>query len=216
MSRMRFLSVAGALAVAMGAAGAASAYVIVDGSFESPNVGGNAIYRPIVSQSSFSGNSGVDGGEFGFATAVDGVQAGFLQSGAGAAEIDLSVHGLTVGDTYSLSYYDTQRSGYGILPYTVSINGAQIYSGSPAQTSYTEVTTGTFVAGGTDATLTFFAPDIGGDSDTAIDAIVVNGDGSPTTYGSSAVPEPANWALMLVGFGAAGAAVRSRRKAIVA
>jgi hypothetical protein len=35
------------------------------------------------------------------------------------------------------------------------------------------------------------------------------------TFGG-AVPEPGTWALMIVGFGAAGAMVRSRRKAIVA
>jgi hypothetical protein len=32
------------------------------------------------------------------------------------------------------------------------------------------------------------------------------------TFNASAVPEPATWAMMLVGFGAIGAAARSRRR----
>ncbi|UAK24031.1 PEPxxWA-CTERM sorting domain-containing protein [Sphingomonas nostoxanthinifaciens] len=49
---------------------------------------------------------------------------------------------------------------------------------------------------------------------------VVPGDGtslvkSAVTITTAAVPEPASWALMLVGFGAAGTAMRSRRKLAV-
>jgi len=36
--------------------------------------------------------------------------------------------------------------------------------------------------------------------------------GSATPGGGGAVPEPATWAMMLVGFGAVGAAVRRRRR----
>ncbi len=191
MNTVRLLSVAAAMSAAMGAAGAASAYVIYDGSFEAPNVPGGDVYDPIIAEGGFSGDAGVDGGLFAYATPPDGHQDGFLQSvGSGAAEIDLAVHGLTIGDTYSFSYYDAQRGGYGLLPYTVSVDGTSIYSGTPSSTSFTKVTTSTFVATDTDPTLTFFAPDpmTGGDDDSAIDAIVVNGDGSPTTYGVSTVP----------------------------
>ena len=44
-------------------------------------------------------------------------------------------------------------------------------------------------------------------------SIVINAAGSLTTGG---VPEPATWAMMLVGFGGIGAAMRSRRKVAVA
>jgi hypothetical protein len=39
-------------------------------------------------------------------------------------------------------------------------------------------------------------------------------EGSVTLYGHYAVPEPASWTLMLLGFGAAGSFLRARRRAI--
>ena len=39
---------------------------------------------------------------------------------------------------------------------------------------------------------------------------------SPDIVLSGAVPEPGTWALMIMGFGGAGAMLRSRRKALVA
>ena len=41
-------------------------------------------------------------------------------------------------------------------------------------------------------------------------------DGSPAQFTLTAVPEPANWALMLVGFGGLGVAMRSRRRLVAA
>jgi hypothetical protein len=213
MNRIQALVIAGALTAF---AGSASAYVVYDGSFEFPAAPGSDVYDPVTSQGIFEDDAGVDGGAFGY-TPVDGRQSGFLQAnGAGPAVIQLEVHGLTMGDTYSFSFYDSQRGGYGLLPYTVSVDNTQIYSGAPSSTTPTKVTTNTFVASDTDPDLTFYAADIGGDSDTGIDAIVVNGDGSPTTYGVPTVPEPASWALMLAGVGLAGAAARTRRRAITA
>ena len=43
-----------------------------------------------------------------------------------------------------------------------------------------------------------------------LDNIIVNGDLAP----SAAVPEPATWAMMILGFGAAGAMLRQRRAAL--
>ncbi len=48
-------------------------------------------------------------------------------------------------------------------------------------------------------------------SDLAVRYQAVNGNGSATGQVVTAVPEPASWALMLIGFGAVGASMRSRR-----
>jgi hypothetical protein len=217
MNRKQALVLAGALTAFAGSA-SASTYQIVDGSFESPNSGYQ--YDPQYTDAVFTGNAGVDGGQFGFATPPDGAQDGFLQTGAGAAVISLNVYGLIGGDTYSFSFYDAQRSGYGLNPYTVAVNGQTIYSGTPSSTAFTQVTTDSFVSPLGPIVITFTAPDHPGDNDTAIDAITLNGaPGVGTTYVNptpTGVPEPASWALMLLGFGGAGAAVRSRRGAIAA
>jgi hypothetical protein len=42
------------------------------------------------------------------------------------------------------------------------------------------------------------------------DNVTANG----TTYNFEAVPEPATWAMMIMGFGAAGSVVRRRRQAL--
>ena len=218
MNRIQALAIAGALTAFAGAA-SASTYQIVDGSFESPSVHGGDTYNPSYTDAIFTGDSGVDGGQFAFATPPDGFQDGFLQTtGAGDAVITLAVYGFTIGDTYSFSFYDAQRSGYGLNPYTVSVDGQTIYSGAPSSTTFTKITTGTFTAANSSDYVVFDAPNQPGDNDTAIDFITVNGTpGVGTTYLAptpTGVPEPASWALMLAGFGAAGAAIRSRRRAI--
>ena len=214
MTMIKALAMIGALT---GMAGSASAYVIYDGSFEFPSVPRSDVYRPIIAEGGFSGDAGVDGGAFSYFMPPDGHQDGFLQSvGSGAAEIDLAVHGLTIGDTYSFSYYDAQRSGYGLLPYTVSVDGTSIYSGTPSSFAFTKVTTSTFVATrhGPDPDLLRARPDDGRRRTRRSTRSWSTATAARRAYGVSTVPEPASWALMLVGFGAAGAAVRSRRKAI--
>jgi hypothetical protein len=59
-----------------------------------------------------------------------------------------------------------------------------------------------FKATGANATLTFAS-----DEDTAYGPALDN-----VSITSGAVPEPATWALMIVGFGAVGATLRSRRR----
>ncbi len=61
----------------------------------------------------------------------------------------------------------------------------------------------TFVADGTTTTLGFTSS-IGGSYGAALDAVSVSG----------AVPEPATWALMILGFGAVGGALRRRTPAM--
>jgi hypothetical protein len=50
----------------------------------------------------------------------------------------------------------------------------------------------------------------------SVDSVGYPQNGTPGTFSVTAVPEPATWAMMLVGFGGLGAAMRSRRKLVAA
>jgi hypothetical protein len=189
------------IAVAGGLAGAASAASIADSSFETPVVGAGYVYGPAVIGATFTNGAGVqgNGSAWGFAAAPDGNQTAFLQSG-GASSIDLNVTGLLLGGTYEFSFFEAQRPNYGINSFTVSFNGTQIGSFTPTTPAWTQVTTHSFTALNTQGTLTFASAARFGDNDTGLDAITIAG----------GVPEPASWALMIGGFGLAGAALRRR------
>lgn len=53
-------------------------------------------------------------------------------------------------------------------------------------------------------------------NDLLLDAVVDRAGISYTLFSNSAVPEPASWALMLLGFGGLGAALRNRRRLLAA
>jgi hypothetical protein len=210
MNMLKLFVAAGALALSCGAVGAASAASIADYSFENPAGVSGFLYRPTgVSGVTFTGDAGVAGGA-GFDTPLDGVQNAFLQStGDSGAQIDISVTGLIAGHVYSFSFLDDQRAGYGLNPYTVSFDGAPLGSFSPNASGWTARTTAVFTAVASSGTLSFAAPLHGYDNDAGIDAITLHG------VGAAAVPEPAAWALMLVGFGGVGACLRRQRRVLV-
>ena len=204
MNIFKLFAAAGALALSCGAVGAASAASIANSSFEDPVTGG-FYYRPVVAGVVFTGDAGVARGT-GFDAAPDGSQNAFLQStNDSGAQIDISVTGLTPGAVYSFSFFDDQRSGYGVNAYTVSFDGKTIGSFSPSSAGWTARTTDLFTAGNASGTLTFAAPLLCCDNDAGIDAITLN------SAGGVGVPEPATWALMLVGFGGLGVSLRRQR-----
>jgi hypothetical protein len=202
MNTFKLLAVAGAVALSTGAASAAT---IADHSFENPT-GAGFDYSPVVSGIVFTGDAGI-AGPGNFDPAPDGVQNAFLQSTADSgAQIDISVTGLTPGDVYSFSYFDDQRTYYGVAAYTVSFDGSTIASYSPEAVGWTARTTGAFTALASSGTLTFAAPLLCCDNGAGIDDVTLNGGGT------TGVPEPAAWALMLVGFAGLGAVTRARRR----
>lgn len=142
----------------------------------------------------------------------NGDQAILLNEGADS-KISHALNNLIAGETYNVSflYWGDNITGgdwslfadVGATNYA-SINGVDLASGTNPGTTHNF----SFVATGSSTTLSFYEFSDSGASP-IIDNVLVTG---PT---AAAVPEPATWALMIGGFGLAGATLR-RRRAVVA
>lgn len=209
---MRFMSLVASLALAS-TAGAASAASIVNGSFElgiNPgqftqlNTGSTAITGWTVS----AGTVDYIGTYW---SAQDGGRSIDLAGGSpGALSQTFTT---SVGDTYRVTYWIARNPDSGIDPRT----GFATVGGSTVQFSYAGSGNRSnmqwqqefidFTATSTSASLTF-----------AADPATANGFFGPALDNVSiatiagVVPEPSAWALMILGFGVAGAAMRRRRK----
>lgn len=202
-------AVLAALVSATFSAQAAQAAIITDGSFETQGAAtGTCSFNSTCAAGAWSGSaaghSGInfnDGQNFAGNT-PDGQYYGFLQSYNGTTPTISQTVTVAAG-TYLVSWLAGGRTNYsGAVDYTVSLNGL-IYSGSLAQAQpFTATSAVTTLAAGT-YTLTFSAHTAIGDNSALIDGVSIISEG--------AVPEPASWAMMLVGMGAIGFAARRRR-----
>lgn len=122
-----------------------------------------------------------------------------------------TLNGLTAGQTYGFSAYITNVccnssfAGGNGTPVIVATSAGNVTlaSGAAPNTAQWVRLTGTFVATGTSTALSIFNDNsVASGNDFGLDAIDVH-----------AVPEPATWGMMIVGFAAAGAALRRRRVA---
>jgi hypothetical protein len=200
----------------------ASAAVIASTSFESPALkpgqdkyGPNeSIYNqpaspPLVEAGfTFSGYSGIFSNPAlcCVPSTPYGNQFAFLQTyNNGSSSIGWLVNGLAAGDQYTLSFYDVGGTGpVGVDPIAVTFTGATAL----VSNDFTPFTTGwlynsmSFTANAASATIYFNGSATGGNLVSGIDDVQV-----------SFVPEPATWAMFLVGFSALGFMMRgSRRK----
>jgi hypothetical protein len=121
----------------------------------------------------------------------------------------------TVNDsgTYNLSWLAAGRpSGccQGNETYDVTMGSNNIFSGATTTDEpFTSFTSNPFVLQQGDVvTLRFQGTSNGPDNTAFLDAVSLN-------FVSSAVPEPAGWALMIVGFGGIGVMARTRRRRLV-
>jgi len=157
-----------------------------------------------------------------------GIDPGYPNSGnSNNSSINQSISGLTVGDQYTVSF-DYAGAQQGPSPGQNGFTGQQTegwavsLGGGPAQdttvlTNCSECFTGwqtaslTFTATSTNEVLSFLA--IGTGTQPAPAFALLDGVSLTQVTG---VPEPATWAMMLLGIGGLGGALRMRRKQLFA
>ena len=119
----------------------------------------------------------------------DGSQAAFCQN---ACEISQSISGFIIGDPYAVSFYFADRSGYSPVGIEVFLGGHDLGAYMPVNgaTNFVPVTTTSTIADATTMTLSFVGIYTGGDIDTAIDLVTIDGT-------AASVPEPSSVAGLL-------------------
>ncbi len=217
---MKHAFLASAIAASLlGVSTAASAGVLASESFESPALNYGAIQYSLSEDSyntnatgpatvagfSFNGFAGVTSNGNGFVLDTPfGSQEAFIQSYPNAGSgFDWNLTGLTPGTTYTLSFDDIAYY-VGAQTFNVSAFGSST-DYTPASNSSYMGNTFSFTPTASAGAISFVALISGGNFVSGIDNLVL-----------SSVPEPASWAMMLVGFGGVGAAMRLRRKLSVA
>jgi len=168
--------------------------LIVNGSFETGDfTGWTAVAN---SYPMTVDGSHVEDGDF-------GAQIAGFSYGAGPDTLTQTV-GTTGGEVYLLSFWRTIEDGRPTVSLDVTWNGASVFSelnpGAQPFQNFTALVVGT----GSD-TLQFISAN--DPAFTYLDNVSLTDTGR-----TSAAPEPAAWALMIAGFGLAGAALRAKRR----
>lgn len=180
-----------------------AATVFFDG-FESPVTSGISYGGTDAAGASFGDGTGIqqNGSPFGYSAAPEGIQTAHIQGQGSFSEF---VDGLTIGETYKLSFYVAARPGYSIDPVAVAYIPTDfadplLLTYTPTSTAFTSVST-SFQALSPNAIFTFSGtiPQVGGDFNVGIDAVAV-----------SSVPELSTWAMMMLGFGGLGLLLRHK------
>ena len=213
-THIRSMIAAAALAAGADAGSAQAAELLTNGSFEAPAIGGGNYTYPAGTLASWTyGGSalvGATGGNAWYGGAPpagqDGDQFAALQGTS-----TLSQTFTMVGSTLDLSWLDAGRPFFGCCngdqTYKVTLNNAVLGTFSTtsgeAFASHSLVEHG--LTNGGSYTLAFKGQ-VAADDTSFIDKVSATG----------AVPEPAAWALMILGFGGVGAALRSKRRALAA
>jgi hypothetical protein len=132
-----------------------------------------------------------NGSPFGYMAAPEGVQTAHIQSTASFTE---TVSGLVAGQTYDLSFYYAARPGYGVDGLSVTDGSTSIFNQTPSSSNWVLINRD-FVAMGTTDVLTF-----AGTNPTHMPYPTFDYNVGVDAVGVSAVPEPATWAMMILGF----------------
>ncbi|WP_372782829.1 hypothetical protein [Phenylobacterium sp.] len=144
-----------------------------------------------------------------------GFEAGLVNDNAPVGWTYLNVFGASAAGTVQANnphsglnnYYDGAVQAYDAITQNITTVVGQTYNLSFWLDDNSQLTT--FQHLSTNGNIT-------GSGGNGIDLIVYAGDGVPVPAGTGGIPEPATWAIMLVGFFGAGAAIRGRRKLVAA
>lgn len=209
----RSVVIASAFAGVALAAPVSAANLLANDGFENTGFGGTTSYYNV-------GQDHAVPADFGFSVPVNSVDIvangafGPTLAGGGAYNLDLVGYGSTgaiaqsihtvAGKTYTVSIAYSSNNGINGPTADVTFNGATIGSvtGTHAWQTFTTTFTGTGTTASFGVNETFGANNGG----VFLDNLSVSG----------AVPEPATWALLIVGFGMVGVAARRRAGALVA
>lgn len=195
---------------------------IVDGSFETQGFaeisnGSSYCYANgscnVNTPWSASGNAGImdSNSAWGNVAAQDGTYYGFIQT---TGSLSQTFTASSTGD-FLLNFFAAGRPSYagiagGDQTFNVLLNGTNIFTGSTSSGSaWTGLSSNLFsLVAGNSYTLIFQGTDTNpannGDNTAFIDNVSLQSS-------TGAVPEPATWAMMLLGFGAIGFAMRRQR-----
>jgi len=182
----------------------AAGNLVVNGDFSNPNVGGGYTIGAIPGWTDAS-----DGVEVGN-TAVYGLPSyggndQLMEINANTFDtVTQTITGLTAGDSYTLSYAYGGRPGGGPQELNVSF-GSTLLTTETGSFGVWTPNSFVVVADASSEVLTFQSVDVGG---------LPSYGNEISTVSLSAIPEPATWAFMMIGFGAVGASMRSRRKSL--
>jgi hypothetical protein len=210
-------SLAGGLALAAGAE--AGAVAVVNSGFESPAVA--LVNAGPITGWQIGGNGGVMNTANGVFTAPSGSQVGYAGSNYGILFQDVGA--VVAGATYTLSVDVGVATGLPVNDYRLLLGvwgpgGHDLATATIFAAAFDPVaiTPGTFSL----VSLTGVAPNMNGDLVIFLENsnafTIATQTGWDNVSLTSSAPEPATWALMLMGFGGLGLALRARRGVAVA
>lgn len=201
-----------ASAVALVPASASAADLVTNGGFEAPDVSNPCCSTvppdALPGWSVNSGNVNVVNGTYASGAgnlAYEGDQYLDLVGQGGVGSISQIVS-TVAGQVYNLTFAYSHNLFTGLASASASfaidgLNGVVTHNGGSNVNLNWQTYSGSFVASGASATLTFTNLAGGGNEGIFLDAVSVE----------TAVPEPAVWLTMLLGFGAIGGAMRAAR-----
>jgi len=211
MKTVHLLAAAAVAAISAMSVPAFAANAIVNGDFSTPNTGGGweNSQGPLVTGwtdvNEAGGNVEIGNSSIYGLTCISTNCQNLEVNNNTFGDVFQTVTGLTAGQSYTVSFDYGGRTSGGPDSMNFLVNGTQLGA-----------TIGGSIGSWTPYAFTFTAPN-SGSATVEFQALVTSG---LPSYGNeitnvsllSAVPEPATWAMMMIGLGGLGVAMRSRRR----